>query len=133
MIVFVRGPSGSSCRGSAMVSARSTLIQWTRPLSTRTRLGVDLPAHAEPNPFSRNPRALTTGSQPSADSLGVVPPVSVAQSRAIPIGVDAAYRATLQMELARLFRRWYGPIPPIKEVRARPARGKHPARLVRSP
>ncbi len=34
--------------------------------------------------------------------------------------------------LARLFRRWYGPIPPIKEVRARPARGKHPARLVRS-
>ncbi len=44
-------------------------------------------------------------------------PVSVEQSRAIPVSVDDAYRATLPMALPRLFRRWYGPIPPIKEVR----------------
>ncbi len=50
-------------------------------------------------------------------SIGVVTPVSVAQTRAIPVAVDDAYRATLPIELPTLFRRWYGPIPPIKEVR----------------
>jgi hypothetical protein len=43
-------------------------------------------------------------------------PVIVEQSRAIPVGVDDAFAGTLPMALPRLFRRWYGPIPPIKSV-----------------
>lgn len=60
---------------------------------------------------------VAADSGPSRASVWVVQPVRVEQSRAIPIGVEAAYRATLPMDLTRVFRRWYGPIPPIKEVR----------------
>lgn len=44
-------------------------------------------------------------------------PVRVEQSRAIPVSVEHAYRVTLPIDLSTLFRRWYGPIPPIKGVR----------------
>lgn len=44
-------------------------------------------------------------------------PVSVAQSRVVAVSVDTAFAITLPVELPRVFRRWYGPIPPIKEVR----------------
>ena len=44
-------------------------------------------------------------------------PVSVAQSRAIPVPVDEAYAGTLSLDLVLLFHRWYGPLPPIKAVR----------------
>jgi Polyketide cyclase / dehydrase and lipid transport len=44
-------------------------------------------------------------------------PLVVEQSRAIPVSVDTAFRGTLPMPLPTLFRRWYGPIPPIKTVR----------------
>ncbi len=44
-------------------------------------------------------------------------PVTVERSRAIPVGPDEAFSRTLPMPLPTLFRRWYGPIPPIKEVR----------------
>jgi Polyketide cyclase / dehydrase and lipid transport len=43
-------------------------------------------------------------------------PLVVEQSRAIPVGQDEAFRATLAMALPTVFRRWYGPIPPIKHV-----------------
>jgi hypothetical protein len=39
------------------------------------------------------------------------------QSRAIPVDVDTAFRRTLPMPLPTLFRRWYGPISPVKSVR----------------
>lgn len=41
----------------------------------------------------------------------------VEQSRAIPVPVDDAFKGTLPMPLPTFFRRWYGPIPPIKQVR----------------
>jgi hypothetical protein len=41
----------------------------------------------------------------------------VEQSRAIPAGVEDAFAGTLPLPLPTLFRRWYGPIPPIKQVR----------------
>lgn len=44
-------------------------------------------------------------------------PLVVEQSRAIPVSVEDAFRGTLPMPLPTLFRRWYGPIPPIKTVR----------------
>ncbi len=44
-------------------------------------------------------------------------PVVVEQSRAIPVAPDEAFARTLPMPLPTLFRRWYGPIPPIKAVR----------------
>lgn len=44
-------------------------------------------------------------------------PLNVEQSRVIPVTVDDAFRGTLPLPLPRLFRRRYGPIPPIKEVR----------------
>lgn len=44
-------------------------------------------------------------------------PIVVEQSRAIPVAPGDAYARTLPMPLPRLFRRWYGPIPPIKAVR----------------
>lgn len=44
-------------------------------------------------------------------------PVAVARSRTIPAGRDVVYDVTLPIDLAVLFRRWYGPIPPIAEVR----------------
>jgi hypothetical protein len=39
------------------------------------------------------------------------------QSRAIPVDVDTAFQRTLPMPLPSLFRRWYGPISPVKAVR----------------
>lgn len=44
-------------------------------------------------------------------------PIVVEQSRAIPVSPHDAYGRTLPMSLPTLFRRWYGPIPPIKDVR----------------
>jgi len=44
-------------------------------------------------------------------------PISVERSRAIPIDPEAAFARTLPMPLPAMFRRWFGPIPPIKEVR----------------
>lgn len=44
-------------------------------------------------------------------------PVHVEQSRAVPVSVEDAFRRTLSLPLPDLFRRWHGPIPPIKEVR----------------
>jgi hypothetical protein len=43
-------------------------------------------------------------------------PLVVEQSRAIPVTPDDAFRGTLPMPLPTLFRRWYGPIPPIRAV-----------------
>lgn len=43
-------------------------------------------------------------------------PIVVQQSRAIPVAPADAYTRTLPMPLPTLFRRWYGPIPPIKAV-----------------
>jgi hypothetical protein len=40
----------------------------------------------------------------------------VEHTRAIPVGVENAFRGTLPMPLPTLFRRWYGPIPPISGV-----------------
>jgi hypothetical protein len=44
-------------------------------------------------------------------------PLVVEQSRAIPVVQDDAFHGTLAASLPTLFRRWYGPIPPIKAVR----------------
>jgi len=44
-------------------------------------------------------------------------PLSVERSRAIPVNREEAFDRTLPMPLPTLFRTWYGPIPPIKEVR----------------
>lgn len=41
----------------------------------------------------------------------------VERSRSIPVTVQDAFSGTLPMPLPVLFRRWYGPIPPIKQVR----------------
>jgi Polyketide cyclase / dehydrase and lipid transport len=41
----------------------------------------------------------------------------VDQSRTIPLGQKDVFRDMVAMPLPQLFRRWYGPIPPIKEVR----------------
>lgn len=41
----------------------------------------------------------------------------VAQSRTVPVAVGDAFAATLPLPLPELFRHWYGPIPPIKQVR----------------
>lgn len=43
-------------------------------------------------------------------------PRTFEQSREIPIDVQQAFDGTLPMPLPTLFRRWYGPIPPINEV-----------------
>ena len=43
--------------------------------------------------------------------------VVVEQSRAIPVTVEDAFSRTLPLPLPLVFSRWYGPIPPIKEVR----------------
>ncbi|BBX23641.1 hypothetical protein MTER_30520 [Mycolicibacter terrae] len=42
---------------------------------------------------------------------------AVEQSRAIAVDVQDAFDGTLPLPLPQLFRHWYGPIPPIKEVR----------------
>jgi hypothetical protein len=44
--------------------------------------------------------------------------LAVEQSRVIPVGVDDAFAGTLPLPLTTIFSRWYGPIPPIKQVRA---------------
>ena len=44
-------------------------------------------------------------------------PLVVEQSRAIPVGPEHVFRTMLPMPLTALFRRWYGPIPPIKQAR----------------
>jgi hypothetical protein len=41
----------------------------------------------------------------------------VEESRVIPVPVEEAFHRTLPMPLPDLFKRWHGPIPPIKEVR----------------
>jgi hypothetical protein len=57
------------------------------------------------------------GTCPFAVNVGGVTPVHVRASRAIPVTVEDAYSGTLPLPLPLLFRRWYGPLPPIKEVR----------------
>lgn len=42
--------------------------------------------------------------------------LTVEQSRAIAVTVEEAFAGTLPLPLPLLFRRWYGPIPPIKQV-----------------
>jgi hypothetical protein len=44
-------------------------------------------------------------------------PLTVEQSSVLPVDVQQAYDGTLPLPLPTLFRRWYGPIPPISEVR----------------
>lgn len=44
-------------------------------------------------------------------------PVTVQESRAIPVALDDAFRDTVPIPLPDLFGHWHGPIPPIKEVR----------------
>jgi hypothetical protein len=44
-------------------------------------------------------------------------PLKVEQSRMIPMGREDVFRDLVPMPLTSLFRKWYGPIPPIKEVR----------------
>lgn len=41
---------------------------------------------------------------------------TVEQSRVIAVAVEDAFDGTLPLPLLQLFRHWYGPIPPIKEV-----------------
>lgn len=43
--------------------------------------------------------------------------LTVEQSRAIPVEPDEAFRRTAPIHLPSLFRRRYGPIPPVREVR----------------
>ena len=43
--------------------------------------------------------------------------LAVEQSRLIPVGLDDAFAGTLPLPLPTIFSHWYGPIPPIKEVR----------------
>ncbi len=41
---------------------------------------------------------------------------AVEQSRVIAVPVEDAFAGTMPLPLPQLFRHWYGPIPPIKEV-----------------
>ena len=41
----------------------------------------------------------------------------VDESRVIPVPAEEAFHRTLPAPLPSLFKRWHGPIPPIKEVR----------------
>ncbi len=43
--------------------------------------------------------------------------VVVEQSRTIPVSAEHAFRGTLPIPLPVIFAHWYGPIPPIKQVR----------------
>jgi hypothetical protein len=43
--------------------------------------------------------------------------VVVDESLVVPVAVDEAFGRTLPVPLPTLFHRWYGPFPPIKEVR----------------
>lgn len=40
----------------------------------------------------------------------------MSQSRAMPVDPEAAFRGTLAIPLPGLFKRWYGPIAPVKAV-----------------
>lgn len=42
--------------------------------------------------------------------------LQVQQSRDVPVSVEDACHGTMPMPLPTLFRRWYGPIPPISRV-----------------
>jgi hypothetical protein len=44
-------------------------------------------------------------------------PLVVEQSRDIPVTQSDAFKDMVPMPLSTLFNRWYGPIPPIKDVR----------------
>lgn len=44
-------------------------------------------------------------------------PLAVEQSLVIPIPIDEAFSATLPVSLPDICSHWYGPIPPIKQVR----------------
>ncbi|KKC05451.1 SRPBCC family protein [Mycobacterium nebraskense] len=44
-------------------------------------------------------------------------PLVVDQSHVVPVAPDKAFHGTLPVSLPEIFGRWYGPIPPIKEVR----------------
>jgi hypothetical protein len=43
--------------------------------------------------------------------------LAVEQSRLIRVGIDEAFAGTLPLPLTTIFRHWYGPIGPIKQVR----------------
>jgi hypothetical protein len=53
-------------------------------------------------------------------------PTVVEQSRAIPVAPEVAFARTLPMPLPTLFKRWYGPIPPIKSVGDQAGSWEHP-------
>jgi hypothetical protein len=53
-------------------------------------------------------------------------PAVVEQSRAIPVAPEVAFARTLPMPLPTLFKRWYGPIPPIKAVGDQAGSWEHP-------
>ena len=44
-------------------------------------------------------------------------PLAVEQSRTIPVLREEAFAKTLMAPLPELMSHWYGPLPPIKEVR----------------
>ncbi|MFZ1178925.1 MAG: SRPBCC family protein [Mycobacterium sp.] len=44
-------------------------------------------------------------------------PLVVEQSRVVPVAIEKAFHGTLPIPLPEIFGHWYGPIPPIKEVR----------------
>jgi len=43
-------------------------------------------------------------------------PVVVEQSRSITVSLQDAFRGTLMMDVPAVFRHWYGPFPPIRQV-----------------
>lgn len=45
--------------------------------------------------------------------------VRIEQSRAIPVTPERAYRGIIEMDIPKVFRRRYGPIPPIHRVSGR--------------
>lgn len=47
----------------------------------------------------------------------MVAPVTIAHSRAIPVGPGRAFEVTLPIPLTDIFSRRYGLLPPVKEVR----------------
>ena len=55
---------------------------------------------------------------PLARHSGEVPhSLVVDESRVVPIPVEDAFHRTLPAPLHTLFRRWHGPIPPVRKVR----------------
>jgi hypothetical protein len=43
-------------------------------------------------------------------------PLVVEQSRAMPLVPKTVYDGVLEMDVPTVFRRWFGPFPPIKQV-----------------